>query len=327
VDDFAEWVRDTFGLGGGPLVRTVGGRGADGDVWRLRVADREYAVKRPYRPFDVEAVRREAELLDHLASHGVEVPTHVATPDGRLVAEVPDELGGGSARVSHWVVGTSVTDRAGEVAEHLGTLLAQLHSAAPTTVEPPRAWHTEMVPVVEWTALIERTVGQPWHETLASRQGDLAAYAELVDRAGPGTGPFVLGHCDLHPDNALAAPDGSLRALDWEDAGPLVPARELAKTVLQWHMLGDDVDEVAVAKTVAAYRDAGGPGVVRTREDFAMVLCSETNFLAHQIRLVLDAGAPAERREQAHDEIAEALEGYLPSLDTLDRVLSVMRSG
>ncbi len=326
MDDFAEWVRDTFGLGDGPLVRTVGGRGADGDVWRLRVGDREYAVKRPYRDFDVEAVRREAELLDHLASRGVEVPTHVATSAGRLVAEVPDDLGGGSARVSHWVAGTSVTDRTGEVAEQLGALLAQLHSAAPATAELPRTWHTKMVPLDEWTALIERTAGQPWHERLASRRGDLTAYAELVERAGPGTGPFVLGHCDLHPDNALAAPDGSLRALDWEDSGPLDPARELAKTLLQWHVLGDDVDEVAVAKTAAAYRNAGGPGVLRGQEDFAMVLCSETNFLASQIRLALDTSAPAERREQAHDEIIEALDGYLPSLSALERVLDAARS-
>lgn len=321
MDDFAEWVRDAFGLGDGPLTRTVGGRGADGDVWHLLIGDREYAVKRPFRALDVESVRREAALLNHLASRGVEVPTQVTASEGGLVVEVPNLLGGGSARVSHWVEGTSVADRTREVAAPIGTLLAQLHRAAPGTTEHPRRWYTAMVPLEEWAELIRCSVGQPWHEALVARAGDLTAYADVVDRAGPGTGPFILGHCDLHPDNVLAAPDGGLRALDWEDCGPLDPTRELAKTLVQWHVLGDRVDEEAIAKTVAAYRDGGGPGVLSGRKDFAMVLCSETNFLAHQIRLALDDDAPVERRDQAHHEIVEALGAYLPSLSALDRVL------
>ncbi|MFC7491787.1 MULTISPECIES: phosphotransferase enzyme family protein [unclassified Knoellia] len=321
MDDFGEWVRDAFALGAGPLARVVGGRGADGDIWHLRVGEREYAVKRPFRAVDADVVHREAELLEYLAAHGVEVPTHVMTADGRLVVEVPDALGGGNARVSRWVAGTSVTDQTSEVAEPLGALLARLHRAAPVTQDPPRAWYTTMVPTDEWTELIERSVGQPWHGALLAREGDLTAYAEVVDRAGPGTGPFVRGHCDLHPDNALAAPDGSLRALDWEDCGPLDPTRELAKTLVQWHVLGEDVDDTAIARTVAAYRKEGGPGMLAGTTDFAMVLCSETNFLAHQIRLALDGDAAGERREQAHGEITEALEDYLPSLSALDRVL------
>lgn len=322
MDDFAEWVRTAFGLGEGPVECRVGGRGADGDVWHLRVEDREYAVKRPFRAFEPDVVQREAALLEHLASRGIEVPTHVSSPDGQLVIEVPDNLGGGNARVSHWVTGTSVTDCTADAAEPLGTLLAQLHRAAPLTPEQPRNWHTAMVPAAEWTELIRRSSGQPWHAALAAREGDLTAYADLVDRAGPGTGPLILGHCDLHPDNALAAPDGRLLALDWEDSGPVNPTRELAKTLVQWHVLGESVDEVSIAKTVAAYRDAQGPGVLTGAEDFAMVLCSETNFLAHQIRLTLDDESAEERRAQAHDEIVEALDAYLPSLSALDRVLA-----
>src|SRR5690606_2163625 len=162
-----------------------------------------------------------------------------------------------------------------------------------------------------------------WHDVLVARQRELTAYADVVDRAGPGTGPFVLGHCDLHPDNALVANDGSLRALDWEDSGPLDPTRELAKALVQWHVLGDDVDVGAVARTVAAYRDGGGPGRLTDLADFAMVMCSETNFLAHQVRLVLDEGTPAERREQAHGEIGDSLRSYLPTVGALERVLRV----
>ncbi|KRE41914.1 phosphotransferase enzyme family protein [Knoellia sp. Soil729] len=321
MDAFAEWVRSEFGLGTGTITSRVGGRGADGDVWHLSVAGRDFAVKRPFRALDAAAVRREAALLHQLAMQGVEVPTHVATSDGHLVRDVPAELGGGSARVSHWVAGTPVTDRTSEVAGELGTLVAQLHRAGPTTVEPPRDWHSTMPSAQAWAELVQRSHGQAWHGALAARLGDLTAYAEVVRRAGRPAGPFVLGHCDLHPDNVVLGPDGSLRALDWEDCGPLQPSRELAKTLVQWHVLGDDVDEGAVAVTTRAYRAAAGPGVVAGVEDFAMVLCAETNFLASQIRLALDTSALPARREQARGEVREAVADYLPTMAALARVL------
>lgn len=321
MDDFAEWVRTAFGLGDGPLVRTVGGRGAVGEIWRLTVGDREFAVKRPFGPVDPDLVRREADLLDHLAAQGIEVPTHVTSTHGQLVVEVPGTLGGGGARVSHWIDGEPVADRTAEVAEAVGTLLAQLHRAAPVADQAPRDWYTTMVPGDAWADLVERSAGEPWHEALVAREGEHAAYRELVERAGPGAGPFIVGHRDLHPDNALQAPDGSLRALDWEDAGPVSPTRELAKVLMQWHVLGDVVDEDSVARAAAAYRKAGGPGVLTAVEDFAMVLCNETNFLANQIRLALDPTAPSPRREQARGEIAQSLAGYLPSIPALERVL------
>lgn len=325
MDDFAEWVRTAFGLGEGRVECRVGGRGAVGEIWRLTVGDREFAVKRPFGAVDLEDVQAEAELLDHLAAHGIEVPTHVASTDGRLVLDVPEALGGGRARVSHWIDGTPVADRTSEVAQEVGTLLAQLHRAAPTADQGPAGWYTTMVPGDDWADLVARSAGETWHEALLAREGDHAAYRELVERAGPGQGPFIVGHRDFHPDNALLALDGSLRALDWEDAGPVSPTRELAKVLVQWHVLGDVVDDGAVARAAAAYRETGGPGALTGIEDFAMVLCSATNFLAKQIRLAIDPTAPNPRREQARGEIAESLAGYLPGIAALERVLIAAR--
>lgn len=326
MDAFADWVRSEFGLGDGPVEWRVGGRGAVGEIWRLTVGDRAFAVKCPFGAVDLDDVRSEAALLDHLAAQGIEVPTHVTSTHGQLVVDVPAGLGGGSARVSHWIDGTPVGERAAELADEVGTLLALLHRAAPAADGPPTGWHATMVPGDDWADLVGRSVGQPWHDALVAREGEHAAYRELVDRAGPGTGPFVVGHRDLHPDNALVAPDGGLRALDWEDAGAVSPTRELAKVLVQWHVLGDAVDEAAVARTAAAYREAGGPGQLTAVEDFAMVLCNETNFLARQVRLALDRTAPAPRREQAQGEVAESLAGHLPGIAALERVLVAARS-
>lgn len=321
MDEFADWVRVAFGLGEGPVACRAGGRGAVGEILRLSVGDRDFAVKRPFAAVDLDNVRREAALLDHLAAQGIEVPTHVTTPGGQFLVDVPERLGGGSTRVSHWIDGAPLADRTREVAGAVGTLLAQLHRAAPTADEPPSRWYTTMVPSDDWAALVDRSSGQPWHEALVGREGEHAAYRELVERAGPGRGPFIVGHRDFHPDNALLAPDGSLRALDWEDAGPVTPARDLAKVLVQWHVVGDVVDMGAVARTVAGYRAAGGPAVLTAVDDFAMVLCTETNFLAKQIGIALDASAPLGRREQARDEIEESLANCLPTLGALRRVL------
>ena len=100
------------------------------------------------------------------------------------------------------------------------------------------------------------------------------------------------------------------------------PARELAKVLVQWHVVGDAVDEDGVARSAAAYRAAGGPAVLTTVDVFAMVVCNETNFLAKQLGVALDTSAQPERREQAREEIEDSLSGYLPGIAALERVLA-----
>lgn len=336
MDELAQWVRESFGLGDGPARLVPAGRGAVGEVLRLTVggaeecpegrvrtaASADYAVKRLPGDVDQKALAAEDALLDHLAAQGIEVPTHVRSLDGSLVLRVPENLGGGSARVTHWVEGEPVVGDTGAHAEALGTLLAQLHRAAPPADEPPSRWYTTMLAPSDWDVLRARSIGQPWHDALVARSHDLAQLHELVRDAGDGSAPFVVGRRDLHPDNALVAPDGTLRALDWEDAGPLYPTRELAKVVLQWHVLGETVDDSAVARTLAAYRSAGGPGRVTTLTDFAMAVCTESNFLAHMIRVALDERSES-RGSHARTEIAESL-AILPSVRTLERVRAAL---
>lgn len=323
LGELGEWARTTYRLGDGPLTLAPGGRGAEAVVWRLGVGDEAFALKQPFAEIDEADLAREAVLLDHFAGAGVEVPTHRTTHDGRYAARAPAALGGGQVRVTHWVEGVSPGPATGPLARPLGTLLAQLHRAAPPADEKPSGWYTTTPGPADWSDLARGAVDRDWGAGLAARLGDLAAYAGVVERAGPGAGPWVVGHRDLHPDNVVVAPDGSLRALDWEDAGPLDPSRELAKVLVQWHADGERLDEQAVRETVGAYREAGGSGTVRGVHDLAMVLCGETNFLARQVRLALDPGTSAQRRHHAEADIRLSLTSYLPPPPVLARLVEV----
>lgn len=319
--ELGEWVRETFGLGDGPASVRPAGRGAQASIQLLDIGGTRYAVKTPYGAINEDDVAREAGYLDHFARSGVEVPVHYRDRAGRYVVPVPDRLGGGVVRVTHWIEGEPVGTATGDLAASLGTLLGTLHAAAPPAAPDPGRWYTTAPDDAVWEDLVQRSAGALWGAALAGGLSDLRHHGALVRAAGPPLGSLIIGHRDLHPENVLRSPEGALRALDWEDAGPVDPGRELAKVLVQWHVEGGLVDAEAVRKTVVAYREAGGSGVVAGPEAFAMVLSTHPNFLAEQIRVALDAAVPDEQRQHAVAEIEESLR-YLPTPSALERVLA-----
>jgi aminoglycoside phosphotransferase (APT) family kinase protein len=333
MDQLTAHLLDSFGLGAGPAALTFVARGAEGQVSLLECNGRRYAVKQPFAPAadfaDLAAgeqvVRREADHLAHFARAGIPVPEPVADRDGRFLVTLPSELGGGLVRLNSWVDGTA--PRAdfvpGVHAAQLGTLLGRLHAAAPETDDPVGPWYRTVPDVAVWADLVDRGRGEPWHERLVSRLVDVDQLCDLVRGAPDMTAPFAVGHRDLHPDNVLVTTAGGLVPVDWEDVGPMVPDRELAKVLVQWHVDGAEVDASAVRRTLVAYRTAGGTGAVRGLDSFVMLLSGELNFLARQAETALDPATPDAHRVHAVAEVQECLL-WLPPVSTLGYVLEVV---
>ena len=62
---------------------------------------------------------------------------------------------------------------------------------------------------------------------------------------------LVTCHRDLHPGNVLGEACGELAVLDWDDAGPACPDRELAGLLMFWHGRDDGTaDDGAVRRTL-----------------------------------------------------------------------------
>ena len=341
MDGLTTHLLDAFGLERGPGSGsgsasprlTFVARGAEGRVSLLECHGRRYAVKQPFAVdagfADLSAgeqvVRREAEHLAVFARAGIPVPEPVADREGRFLVRLPEELGGGLVRLSTWVDGTA--PRADFVpglhATELGTLLGRLHAAAPATDDPIGWWYRTVPEPAVWADLAARGTDQPWHRALATRLADLDRLCDLVRTVPTPTGPFVVGHRDLHPDNVLVTPEGHLVPVDWEDVGPVDPDRELAKVLVQWHVDGVEVDAPAVRRTVTSYRAAGGTGAVRGLESFTMLLSGELNFLAEQATTSLDPASTEAHRRHALDEVRECLL-WLPTPETLQHVLDVV---
>jgi Ser/Thr protein kinase RdoA (MazF antagonist) len=144
-------------------------------------------------------------------------------------------------------------------------------------------------------------------EESARNEAELTAHLEAAGIRLPASVPLVTCHRDLHPDNVLVDGSGELVLLDWDDAGPASPGRELAYLLVAWHVHDGKPDAAAVRSTIAAYQAAGGPGRIRDEQSFGMLIACMLNFLQSQAGVALDPHAAAGHRQHADDEIADTL--------------------
>jgi len=156
-----------------------------------------FCVGRP-----VAEVSRLAALLDHLEDHGVRSNRIKRTREGASVYITE----GTAVIMKDFIEGAAVQTIDETLAYRLGVVLAELHA----------------VPAPEWLA-DDHPMGYITMQRMATRARDeefatwLTHASEALDLRS-GELPRGLVHGDLFPDNLIACHDGSLIAIDFEEA-------------------------------------------------------------------------------------------------------------
>jgi Ser/Thr protein kinase RdoA (MazF antagonist) len=317
-----------FGLEASPGASiTALSRGAVGRIWRLDLGADRYAVKELFLESDEESVCREVRFTAHLRAAGIRLPGSVPGPAGRFLVRLAGASGDSWLRLYQWVDGVPADPTDPGLAAQVGDLLGRLHAhALPADCEPD-PWYEAVPGPAAWEQLVDmaREHGAGWGQALAGKAGLLADLADLVAPAA--RDQLVTCHRDLHPGNVLIDGSGDLVLLDWDDVGPACPDQELAGLLAFWHIdLDGRADDAAVARTVAAYCSAGGPGRLRDERSFSMYLAGRLNFLHGQASLALEPAISPEHRQYAVSEIWDTI-ARLPSLSLLSHLISLAKPG
>ena len=172
---------------------------------------------------------REFAILRQLHGQDIAPPAVAAAPGALVVAEMP------GAPVS------AFTGDDGGTIKRLGVLLARLHGLGLAAPELDLA-----DAVHRYADLADDCAAMPLRDAALERLSSL-----------PSSGEVCFCHVDIHRENLLQLPDGSLRLVDWEYAALVDPLFEFGVLARESELGRAELEEL-----LAAYRSAGGRGTI-----------------------------------------------------------------
>ena len=308
---YAEPIADAYDLGSVRAFTGPVARGQQGEVWRLQTDRGDWAVKRSYVEFAAADAQRAGEFQNLAREHGVPAPAAITTRTGHYGRDIAGTL----IRVQSWV---DVLDPDPMIdPARVGAAVAALHRAVRPAEGLPHEWSTAPIGAARWDALIAEARRQeaPFADRLAALRSGLLDLESLLTPMNP----VQTCHLDLWFDNLRATPGGDVCVLDWDNCGPGDPTRELAMVLFDFARTSPERG----AALYAAYRDAGGPGRVRTPTDFSLLIAQLGHIGAMQLRRWLDPATSDADRADALLGIEEFLDDPL-EWATIDSILAVV---
>jgi hypothetical protein len=293
----AQEVAFVFGLGRAITLSGPVARGETGEIRRLDTDRGAWAVKQDLRPLSPAAVAgAEASAAFHRRcwETGIPTPEPLPTRTGGFVAD----LGGEHVRAYSWV--DLVDPDTGLDPGPVGELLARLHAVPATSQGPVHDWFETPIGEAEWKAVLKasRAAGAPYADRLAEV---LPALVEVESILTP-MSPVQTCHLDLWSDNLRRTTAGELCVIDFDNAGPADPTREVAMLLFE---LGQG-DVARQRRLYDAYLAAGGPGRITGPADFAMTV-AQLHHIGHRHLTTWPAARDPEGRARSLAGVEEFL--------------------
>lgn len=290
----AQSVADAFGLGVATSLSAPVARGELGEIRRLETDLGTFAVKQALESGSIAEAETSTSYHRVCWEAGLPTPEPLRTTAGGFTAQ----LDGEHVRAYAWV-DLADPDPALDPAA-VGSLVAQLHQvrhAWPTCEIDP--WFEAPIGRVEWNRVLDasRAAGAPHADRLAELLPELLRVEEILTPMRP----LQTCHLDLWADN-LRRSDGRPVVIDFDNAGPGDPAREIAMVIVEFGR-----GEAERQRTLYdAYLAAGGPGRVGTRSDLGLAV-AELHHIGHRHLTMWAAACDPEARVRSLGGIDEFL--------------------
>jgi Ser/Thr protein kinase RdoA (MazF antagonist) len=282
-----------------------------GQIWRLDVGVRSYAVKILFDSVPGESLPLDIEVQAKATAAGLPLPAPVLTPEGAAIPNVD----GRSVRAYEWVELDSPLVRPvdPDVADKVGRLLGVTHSLDVMVREPEVWWwYTTPPSPTEWASLRQRSDARAvsWAAALRDSENLIEELSNMIEPLGDSD--IVICHRDFDPSNILPRADGAgLSILDWENVGPLSAGAELGHVLLAWTANGAKVKPDSVSSLLAGYNSVR-PNTGFPRTGWASVtIVTCLNFLLVLGNQALD---DEEHRRFAEDRLDRIVGGELVRL-------------
>jgi len=302
-------VARAFGLGDGARFTGRVERGEQGRVEELLTSGGAFAVKTSFGEPDLDG--EDAAFQAAARAEGVPAPEVMRAADGAWHAEI----GGLPVRVYVWVdllpVGRGIDPT------EAGRVVAAIHRTPFAGSRPEDPWYTEPVGAAAWDRLVRdlAKAGAPFAAGVAGLRDDLVALEALLRPAAQ----LRTCHRDLWAENLRRTAAGRLCVIDWENCGLADPGQEVAGVVFELGIR----DRSRGGAVYRGYREAGGPGAVRTRADFSMTIAQLGHILEIACRIWLDPDTTDDERRHQEGRVAEFVDDPL-TVAVVDELLDAV---
>lgn len=335
--DTVPFLIDRFGLPYARGTLTSVARGSMGQIWRLDLGEptardtgitgNRLMIKEFFWGAGDDAEGNacvEADFCRAAAAAGVNLTQSIPAVDGTYIQRLPSPAGEVVLRLNTWASGRELQPKDQGRADYLGRTLGTLHALRYPTESQPDPYFTVPPSDDAWAALLDRVAAAPDRipnlaRLLPDHVPNLVGLASHVDPTPQQD--LIFSHRDVKPANVLRDESSGARTLvDWDEAGPISPSRELASQLCVWHVHGGVVRHEEIRRTIRAYRAAGGHGAVDSLASFSTRLANDLNYIHDEVLAALGDDLPEDMRQHAENE-AEQFLVTAPTPATLEEII------